>query len=233
MLKHLHWGLRLLLLAVIALPLVNMGLVTQFASDPLERISAVTIYAVLLWLFIAANVGLDKFFSYVSTATVMVVATVVVGAAVRQLLGLAGSSTSEMLAINERMINVLFMLMLSLPYAFFVVQSFSVSTLLERVQSRSKGSTIGIYIAVWMRVFQHIAEMFPPLFSAWKEEHPSQFLPRNRGDWPQQGVLRRLVNVVDWVWNALWVWAKVLFVFSLKAVPAINSEALRCYRKVH
>lgn len=233
MLTKLHWGFRLVILLLIAAPLVNIELVTQFASDPLGRLMAMTVYAVSLWIFIAANVGVDKFFSYVSTAAVMVVATVIVGAAVRQVFGLAGSTPEEMLAISEHMVSVLFMLLISLPYAFFVVQSFSVSALLEKVQNKPKRSVLRIYFAVWMRVFQHIAEMFPPLFSAWTEEHPSQFLPRNRGDWQQQGPVRRLVNLIDWVWNALWIWAKVLFVFSLRAVPSINNEALRCYRRIH
>jgi hypothetical protein len=233
MLKRIPTWPRLFILLLLGAPLVDLGIITQWApDDPISRIEAVTAYSVFLWTFIAINTGLDKFFSYVSTAAVMVVATVIVGAVVRQIFGLGGDSPKEVEQVSEHFVGILLMLMVSLPYVFFIIQSFSVSKLLERIhKGAERPSNLRLHVAVCLRVFQHLAETIPALFSVWCEEHPERMFPRNRTDWHTQGILKLVAQFIDWFWNAFWLWAKCLFVFSLRIVPSVNNEARRCYTR--
>ncbi|HWT11685.1 MAG TPA: hypothetical protein VN231_02940 [Allosphingosinicella sp.] len=87
-------------------------------------------------------------------------------------------------------------------------------------------------IAVCLRVFQHLAEIFPPLLTVWREEHPLAILPRNRSDWQVEGPISAVAKLGNWVWNALWTWAKCLLVFAFRIVPAVDDEVRRCYVKL-
>lgn len=227
--RALPWWLRLALFAVIAAPLVNMHLVTMWAADETHaRILAAAIYTLIIWAFIVACVGWEKFFAFMSAAAVMCVAAVIIGGAVRWVLGMAGATDAQRLQINVQLVDVAFMLMTSLPYAFFVIQAFSASQLLEKV-SRQAGTKSGwrLNVAVWLRVFQHLSEMFPALLLVWKEENPSLLLPRHTNDWRRQNIIQRIVSWVDWGCSAAMTWARCLLVFSLRVVPVVNVETAR------
>lgn len=227
--RALPWWLRLVLFALLAAPLVDMHLVTMWTADETHaRIFATAIYALIIWGFVVACVGWDKFFTFMSGAVVMCVATVIIGSAVRNLLSLGGATEAEKLHLNEQTVSVAFMLLISLPYAFFVIQAFSASRLLERLSRRAgTRSHLQMNIAVWLRVFQHLTEIFPALLLVWKEENPSLILPRHIDDWRSQNFLRKIVSLVDWGGSAAMAWARCLLVFSLRIVPVVNMETAR------
>jgi hypothetical protein len=225
----LPWWLRLALFAVLAAPLVNMHLVTQWASDsPIARVAAMMAYAVAIWLIIIVLAGLEKFVAYTSPAAIMLVATVVVGPAVNNLLGYGGDTRAESDMLSEHNVRVALMLLTSLPFAFLVIQSFSASRLLEHLSKRAGTSSYRqMTFAVWLRVFQHLTETFPALLIVWKEENPSLLLPRHKDDWRTQNFLKKAVSLGDWVISAALSWAKCLLMFSLRIVPAVNIETAR------
>lgn len=227
--QRLPWWLRLMLFGALAAPLVNMELIKHWGPDePLARIMATAVYAAGIWAFIIACIGLEKFAAYMAAAVVMCVATVTIGSSLFELLGLGGITEQEKVLFSEQSINVAFMLTISIPYAFFVVQAFSASRMLERVSKKAgTGNRFQLSIAVCLRVFQHMTEMFPALLIVWKEENPKLLRPRHVDDWRTQHFLRRAVSLVDWTINAAMAWARCLLVFSLRIVPVVDIETKR------
>ena len=230
--RKLPWYLRLMLFIGIALPLIQTSIITQwFPDNPLVRIEVMTAYGVILWTFIAAAVGLDYFVGLVSTGFVMAVGTVVMGAAVRAALGLAGTTSLEKINISMHLFDMLMMLVLSIPLFGFAAHCFSASKLLERA-GRSAGvkSVWQIYVAILLRVGQHFVDLFPILLTVWCEEHPSRIWPRCRDDWRSASWFMMPGKIVDWLAIAFWAWARCLLVFGLRVVPVVQSEATRYIR---
>lgn len=229
LLRLMPWWLRLTFFILLAAPLVNIHLITRWLPDePMLRIAAMTGYAMAIWLVVIASAGLEKFFTYIAPAAVMLVATAIIGPAVTAAFGLGGDTKAQTEQINEHTVRVALMLLTSLPYAFLVIQSFSASHILERL-SRNAGtqSYWQMTIAVWLRVFQHLTEMFPALILVWREENPSMLLPRHTDDWRTQNFLKKAVSLADWAVSAAMTWARCLLMFSLKIIPVVNVETAR------
>jgi hypothetical protein len=228
-LKIIPWPIRLVLLLVIAVPLFKIRLITDLVDDdPIHRLEIKTVYACFVWSFIVANVGLDKFYSYIQAAFIAVVSTVVIGAAIMYMLHLVGQTNADKMAMSESTVGILFMLTISLPYFFFMAQCFSPARFFERIdQSAGSSSVFWLHVAVWLRVFQHLGEVFPALIVVWREEHPGLYLPRFRDDWHSLGLLKRSVNIAEWFASSFFVWAKCMMVFGVSIVPTVNNEAVR------
>lgn len=228
-LRRIPWGLRLTIFALLAAPLVDMRLVTMWAADDaMSRIMAKAAYATLIWGFIMACVGVDKFFTYAAAAFLMFVATVTVGASVGELLGFMGETDAQKQAFHEQSLSVGFMLTISIPYFCFVIQAFSASRLLEQISGKvGTVSPFQMNLAVCLRVFQHLTEMMPALLIVWKEENPSVLFPRHTDDWRSQHVLKRILSLLDWGFSAGMIWARCLLMFSLRIVPVVEVETKR------
>lgn len=223
------WWLRIPILIIIGLPLVNQKLVTDLLPPrPLDRVAMLTLYAIIIWTFVVIVAGLQRLVGYLSAAFSMVIATVVVGGAVRAAVGLGGNSLIEKLSITEHLIDVFFMTVTSVPYLCFSVQSFSASSLVEgSFQSRSRWSTLKVHVAVALRVFQRLIEVIPNLLIVWREEFPEIVLPRSRSDWRQANWWMWPVKLVDWMAIAFFAWACCLLITGLRIVPSIDDEAKR------
>lgn len=230
--RALPWYLRVMLFAVIGMPLIQANVLTQwFPDDPLIKIELFTAYGACLWLFIGLCVGIDKFLGLISTGFVLAVGTVIMGAAVRAGLGLAGDTEELRIAMSMHFFNILMMLVLSIPLFGFAAHCFSASNLLESASRRAGiGSSWQVSVAVLLRVSQHFTDLFPVLLTVWSEEHPSRILPRCRDDWKSASWPTKPFKMIDWLATALWAWARCLLVFGLKVVPSIQNETTRYMR---
>lgn len=232
----LRW-LKRLLITLLAAPLVNMSLVTTWAKDDtISRIVAITIYVVTVWVVIIVFAGYKKFINYISFAAVMVVSTAVIGlsmqAALKAAFGVNWFHPLDPAAEQEKTFSLVVMLIVSIPYALFLIQSFSVSNAIERISRFADTSSASrIKVAVCLRVLQHMGETFSSLITVWRESNPAVYSPRHRDDWINLNFIGRALQAFSWLGVLAQMWARALLVLGLRIVPVIEVEFGRITRK--
>lgn len=219
------WWLRLALLTLIASPMfLPSGMHTSLHADQLFSDFATWMgYAVFLWLFIGLCVGLERLLVWLSAATVFGLALAFGGACVAKLgiwswlnsvLGdLSGSTGTTLIEHQSDLIFRLFIVMTSLPFFFLVVNSFPATDIfLSAVRHGTRGrAKFFVVVAVFLRLFQYVFEVFTSLWLAWREENPEKILPRHRLEFHR----------FRWAMDSLLAWCAALLVHSLIFVPTV------------
>jgi len=112
------------------------------------------------------------------------------------------------------------------PYALFFLNCFSVSELLKRVSRMSRGGqTLGVHLALFIRVFQHGLESVTKALVAWREENPEMILPRFRCEWSSSSVSR--LKFFPWFKDAVFAWCFAILMKTLAVVPIFVGDVER------
>ncbi|HUP60357.1 MAG TPA: hypothetical protein VNA69_08050 [Thermoanaerobaculia bacterium] len=202
---------------------------TLHVEHPFRDLGRWVAYCVFLYILIALNVGIHKLVSWVAGAMVLALTVVFSGGIFRSLkiweslsailpwLHAAQASTTEQQELD--LVFRLIMIMASLPYMLFVVESFPAAEFLRDVvrQGARRRAKLYITLAVFFRIFQHVFEVVTTLLVAWREENPRGIAPREVAD--LRGAPVRRIAMIDWYRQALWVWAVALLENSLVFVP--------------
>lgn len=220
--KRLPAWIKIFGLAVLSLPLFTPILGTGMGSrlEILGAILALGAYATFVWIVIASVSGLEALVASLSVAFVFGVTTILISGAVSKLAalfpGVGVPRASDFQLLRTFMITII-----SVPLALFSVQCFSAASILERLHG-GRRSALDLRLAVALRVFQHLAEVFPQLVMAWREEHPSLWLPRHRVDWSAQPVV--LTQLWGWFFRSAMLWSQCLLMHCMRIVPVIEVE---------
>lgn len=223
--------LRLALLVAIGLaPMTgwsNFRLAWLPAS--LSFVVAWAAYAVFIWLLTLLNLGLERTLSLLSAPFVLALTTCLLGASMRGLFPfLAGGATKEVTSL--RMVTLFFSIVSLIPYSLLVVNSFSVAGLARRVsQLGGARRSLGVHGALFLRVLQHVGEVFSELLTAWREENPSRLLPRHRSDWHRSPLTS--LYYLEWFRSAVGNWTLACLIHSLEPLPVFAHEISRLTAK--
>lgn len=228
--------IRLLVLIVIGIPCLCYWPLTLLSSD-LNTFSFVGMwlfYMLFLHVLIILNVGVDDWAVWFAAACVL--ACVTVGSAVLVLgildhLGVLelltragihvpdskeGQYTKTMWSWEQLRKGL--MIVTVIPFAIFVIQSFSVASGIERAArwAGRRGRYAG-HALMALRVLQHVAEILGPMILIWREEHPDLIKPRLRED--VRGFVHNARDIITWIIGAIVIWTKATLVFALEPVP--------------
>ena len=225
------WWLRLLILSLISSPLfigIDHHASIQFEhlfSDMGNWIG----YSVFIWIFIYMCVGINKLTSWLGLGAILGLVIIVTGVALPNL-GIWDAVSAVFGEVQpesqiekvQRELDLIFrliMIMTSFPFFMLAIQSFSAAGIFNAAVRRgaSGGAYFYIVIAVFLRVFQHVFEVFEKLLMAWQEENPRLVLPRHRADLGAS-VLSPL-KITKWWWSSTWIWCQALLIHSLLFVP--------------
>jgi hypothetical protein len=221
--RALPWWLKLTILTALGLPLI-MPLIELRQSAPtqdLNQVVVLTAYASLVWLVIAMVSGLESLFAYLSVAMFFAVSTMLGTVALSRLAGLFPGLGTGSQRLDIQLYTMLLITISGVPLTLFGVQWFSASRLVERLRSSGRG-TFRLRVVVVLRVFQHLAEIFPQLVIVWREENPELWLPRHRTDWTLTPW--NLPRFADWLYRAFMLWATCMLMHFLRIVPVIDIE---------
>lgn len=212
-------------LALVASPLFTPMIVPhgRDAGDALRVMLELGAYSALVWAMIAAFSGLDTLAEYLSVGFFFGVTTAILTglvAALTKLLPSLGLGAPTDLQILRTFLTTA----VGVPLALFAVQCFPVGKILQRLHS-GRRSSYDSRVAVVLRVFQHLAEVFPRLAFAWREECPQLWLPRHRLDWTANPLA--LAQFWDWMLRAAMLWSRALLMHCMRIVPVVTAEVGR------
>jgi hypothetical protein len=221
--RALPWWLKVSILLVLGVPLI-VPLIALRQSTPAQDLTQVlilTAYASLIWLVIALASGLENLFAYLSVAFFFAVSTMLGTVVLSKLPGLFPGLGTGSQRLDIQLFTMLLITISGVPLTLFGVQWFSASRLVERLQSSGRGA-FRLKVAAVLRVFQHLAEIFPQLVIVWREENPELWLPRHRTDWTLTPWT--LPGFADWLYRAFYLWATCMLMHFLRIVPVIDIE---------
>lgn len=219
------WWLRLMLLCAIGLPLFQGMHLPPGRDGVFEQLAARTAYAALIWLLILLNVGVDRLLTYMASACVLALTTVLLGALFKRLLPVlaAGMTTVD---VSARLATLFLTMMTAVPYALFAVSCFSAADLIARARQQvQRGDRWAPHIALALRMVQHVGEVFANLMMVWGEEHPARVLPRFKSDWARSALAK--TGIVTWGAEAVAAWSFALLIHSLEIIPALVDDLTR------
>lgn len=235
---QIHPWARFTLLALFGSPLfIGNALHPQLHLDHWSKdLLAWSAYAIFIWLVIFLSIGLERLLQWLSAATVLGLTIVVLGVILRKLHiwellhGLFGTSANATANAGQDELDLiyrLFMIMISLPFALFFINSFPASNLLGKVSVRSpeRRHKLRVHAALALRVFQHVFEVATTTLVAWREENPELLLPRFRDDW--RGSVFGRLGFLKWVRIAIWTWCLTLTLQTLLIVPIVVRDFKR------
>lgn len=229
------WWVRLSLLLVLGEPMLTGGSlhVRLHVDHAFLDLGYWTAYAVFIWLFVFLCVGGSRLLAWLAAASVFGLALVMGGATLTKigvweflqgLLGAVGTVTE--FDRVQRELDLLFrllMILTSLPFFLLALQSFSASAIFAAAVRRgaSGGNKVLIGLAVFLRLFQHVFELFERFLLAWREENPRMLSPRHAAD---SSSAFRSLRILEWWKTSLWVWCIALLQHSLLFVPVVVRE---------
>lgn len=220
------WWVRIFLLTIIGLPAI-VNLPDYFYSsreDPIHFIGFWAGYALFIWLFIFLNVGARTLLSMLSGAFVLAITTAMLGAALRKAFPiLQGNVTGSL--IDVKMATLFFVMISVIPYGLMFVSSFSARGALEVMSRRNNMKTIGLHLALGLRVLQHVGEVFIKLLTVWHEEHPNFLLPRHRKDW--EGKWYSKTGFLPWLFESFKSWIYACMMHAFEPIPVLVNEIQR------
>jgi hypothetical protein len=188
-------------------------------------------YAMFLWSFVVLCVGFDKLLQWLAIGIAFGL-TLVFGGAIVGKLGvweLLHNTIGVVLPPGSRdpvqrdldLIFRLIMVATSLPYLLLVLHSFpaaEVFTAAVRQGTRSRAKTL-VSVAVFLRLFQHVFELFTTFLTAWQEENPQMVVPRhNRAFYDG---IKGSLRTGSWAKDSIGVWCLALLSHSFLFVPVV------------
>jgi hypothetical protein len=233
------WWVRLAIVVAIGSPMITGGaLHARLHEEHFFRdLAWWAAYSVFVWLFILICIGLERLIQWLSVAVVSGLTVALTGAALRKLkiwesvehavFWLTGAESAPVHQAELDLIFRLIIIMVSLPFALFVLNSFPAADLLKRIASRgpSKKALLTIKLALSLRIFQHVMEVVTTSLVSWREENPEIVLPRFRDDW--RGTLLGRLKFFDWARTAVWAWCLTLTLHTLLIVPVVVRDFRR------
>jgi hypothetical protein len=227
---------RLLILVAIGIPCLSYWPLTLI-DDNLNSFSFIgswVLYMLLLHVIILQNAGSKQWSVWFAAACVLALVTVGTALVMLNLLDQVGllkmlqhaSATSQPIESAPYTKTIWcwehlrkgLMIITVVPFAIFVIQSFSVTSGIERAaQWAGRRARYTAHVLMVLRVLQHVAEILPPMITVWKEEHPDVFKPRFRQD--VRGAVGRIGDIITWIFTSVFLWTRTTLVFALEPVP--------------
>lgn len=227
--------LKLLILLIIGLPPITGYPITIFMT-PENSLSNILLwigYGSFIWLFILLNVGLKQLFQYLTFPFTLALITVFLGALFRKGLSfILGNPETDSEYISFKMLSLFVVMISIMPYTLFFINCFSVSSYISSLSfDTGKNYKYKIHLALALRVFQHVGEVFSNLIVVWREENPIMFKPRFREDLAasRYSILWQL----SWLKNSAITWCFALLMHTFEAIPYLSEEMRSITNKKH
>jgi hypothetical protein len=220
------WWLRLIILAIIGLPIVS-GYPLPIFSTPENSIHNILLwlgYGCFIWLFILLNVGAKQLLKYLSFAFTLAIITSFLGVIVRRIIAIVfEESAADAEYISFKMLSLLIVMISVIPYTLFFINCFSVSSFVARLSfDGDKNYKLKVHLALALRVFQHVGEVISNLLLVWKEENPLMIKPRFRADLQENKL--SIIGWFNWFKNSVVTWCFALLMHTLEAIPYLSEE---------
>lgn len=238
------WYIRLLLLLVIGSPTIMGGAVHVRFHDEHYFVDLLqwTAYAVFVWLFIVACLGLKKLVEWLSVAFYIALVILFTGAVFRgvgvwerlaELLGVEFGTPDQGV---KSLVRTFVILVVVYPLSLLVLTSFPASDLIKWISlrvARVVGSSTklglnvkaAVVLALLLRMLQHVAEVVERCLLAWQEENPAWIVPRHRADW--SGSLLGRAAFFDFARTAIVAWVFAVTFHSFVVLPTLVKDFRR------
>lgn len=221
------WWLRLFVLAIVGAPAICCWPINKLAQvdNQMSEIFLWFSYACIVWSLILVNVGPCKLLQHLSGAFIMAITVIMLGSIARRLFPVfsGGLSSNE---ISVKMIKQLATMVTVIPYAIFVVNSFSAQGIIKHVITlKGNKQKRLLHFALALRVIQHVGEVCYTLKFIWVELHPGIIYPSFKKDWKKEWYSQ--ARIFQWLFRAISAWIFALFIHTFETVPVIVDEIRR------
>jgi len=235
--KAMPWWLKFLLLLILGLPgfsgwptglLVRNLLETGLFTLEIAYICVWAGYACCVWMIVLLCAGKNKLLVYLGAAFTLALTVAILGALMRGFFPILAAGMSKE-AISFKLIRIFINIIIFLPYSVLFINSFSAKKLIDNVaQLGGRYRTVGLHLALALRVFQHTGEVVFNLFEIWTEEYPEKILPRNKSELGVRWCLP--LKIMIWLWGSVHAWIFACIIHTFEPIPAMVEEVERINR---
>lgn len=229
------WWVRFIVLIILGIPafsgwplgdlthgIANIVPFDMEKAGPVSSVISWVLYACFVWLVVFSSVGHEKFLEYLAASFIIGITTAILGSVMRKAFPvIAGSLTGDEISLD--MFNKLLIIVTVVPYALLFINSFSAKNIITKLANvKGKQKTIGLHLALLLRVIQHAGEVIFNLFEIWTEEHPERIIPRHRKDWGAKWYSS--ANIFPWAWSAVFAWIYATMIHTFEPIPGMVDE---------
>jgi hypothetical protein len=221
--------MRALLFAVLVCPMLTSKLLhSAFHPDHfLLDLIYWTLYANVLWLFVIACVGEDRFIDWIKAPALFGLTTLASGIVLKDvgawkiLESYFGVVEKSSLQFQLGLLYRFVVIIATSPLLLLAVHSFPASEGVRWVSKRgaSRRTYFVLRLSLFLRILQLVAETVPRHILAWKEENPKVIWPRFRDNW--QGSIPKKATVAKWVLQSVAAFCQSLAMQVLEALPMV------------